>query len=243
MLCCWSCICAVLPCQQHSGVSWTTTNHYTVESRPVKHRQVFYLYNYWQSLAPIADCLQENGQLQLTLPPSLLSQDQLKHSHTLIAASSDRPSELLTALSLSLASVQTLDLATTQTIYSLSTAAMDDAVHGLVYIPGTAGLLATCSGDRGEVCVWDPREKELGTIFKMNLKTGSESFGFAVSSDAHPHTKLALLCAASGNVLLYDVRQCREPYTMGVLEGINNIRGWFKKTTRIPCIKVNHKYT
>ena len=62
------------------------------------------------------------------------------------------------------------------------------------------------------------------------------SFSFAVNNDAHP--KLALLCRDSGEVTLYDIRDCKEPFARCTVKSSDSVRGWFRKTQQTPCIKV-----
>ncbi|XP_064394692.1 WD repeat-containing protein 73-like isoform X2 [Halichondria panicea] len=168
----------------------------------------------WRADQLDTDCLKETGKLQLTLPPSLSSKDT---SHTFIDISIQCPNILLTALSSSLCTVQTLDMATAKPVFMLEGA--DEALHGLAFVPNSDEVFMTCSGENGRLQMWDSRNKVLEQT----------------SNDAHP--KLALLCGDSGEVTLYDIRDCKEPFARCMVKSSESVRGWFRKTQQTPCIK------
>ncbi len=179
------------------------------------------------------------GKLELTLPSSVSHSDR---AHTLVDAPTS-PHTLLTATSSSLRTVQTIDLATRKTVFTAETIE-DERVHGLAFIPNSENIFVTCSGEKGQLQVWDSRNKpgEQPTAQASDPKSVvATSFSFAVSCDSSPGTKLALLSCEG--VQLYDMRECREPFALCKLEGgrsRSSQRGWFGKTiTHTPCIKVS----
>ncbi len=179
------------------------------------------------------DCLAEVGKLDLTLPPSTSHSD---HTHTLIDAHAHSPHTVLTATSSSLCTVQTIDLATRKIVFTVE-AAVEERVHGLAFIHNSENVFVSCSGDKGRLQVWDSRSKST----KQHAGQASDSrslasFGFAVSCDSSPTTKLALL--SSEDVQLYDMRECKEPIAKSKLEEPGSQRSWFGRTTHAPCIKV-----
>lgn len=186
---------------------------------------------------------------------------------TFIDAASDHPTTVLTGSSICLTTVQSVDLTTGKPSFTLNNAPTGIHLHALSYVTMATDLIATSSGQNGDIDIWDMRVSGGGSVTKVTTtgtKVGiddtkeasetshlshvtnscySQSFGFTVSHDSHPGMKLALLCASTGLVQLYDSRQPRTMYACGqtnsTSEGVGAVRSWFRRTSLAPRVKVH----
>lgn len=210
------------------------------------------------------DCLVESAQLNLQQHASLLTND--RDTQIFLDAGVDRGSRLLAGSSACLATVELLDIPTGKPCFTLGEALKDTHLHGLSYVTMATDLIVTLSGQYGDVDIWDtrvggvkpvsgatvdsarrstvvdfspPPSQAGGAVRHRETRTPSQSFGFAVSRDPYPATKLARLNGTSGAVQLFD---CRQPKvtcaSCDTSEGGGAVASRFRRGRPAPCVKV-----
>ena len=179
----------------------------------------------------ITDMLKKADEIFLKLPglesqrAHAMSQPQLNHT-ILLDHSYHSPTSLLAGSSLSLHTVQLIDINTKQLLLEAGGREGNTGnertvpLHSLAFVGAEGHVFVTCSGEEASIKLWDIREnpKACGTMgehgsFKLDTMTSPSqcSYALAVSrvlsmSDA----KVAVL-GSGGQMFLYDTRNREAP--------------------------------
>ena len=172
---------------------------------------------------------------------------------------------LLAGSSLSLTTVQLVDITTKHILFELDygthghvnsearPSCSNEVLHDLSFTGSEAHVFITCSGEEGRIRLWDTREsvkKDDRTSVKgeeshTKKSYSSSSYSLAVSpSDSSSGGARVAVLGSDGHLLLYDCRCCESPLVECSVkreEDSSSFRSRFTVEGRVsnPCVQVS----
>ena len=190
-------------------------------------------------------------------PSSLSHMTLLDHTH-------HNPTSLLAGSSLSLTTVQLIDVNTKQFLFGLSSSghiqseaspSNNEALHDLAFVGSEGHVFVTCSGEEGRIRLWDTREslkKDSRTSVKgeenlseRNSSSLRQTYALAVSRWCSSSDAKVAVLGSDGQLLLYDGRNSEAPRSKCSVKREDEYSGFRSRFTvegrsmSNPCVQVS----